>query len=46
MRMRKKQYLTERLDAVKSLILDTDLEERDFEKAIQAIYDIFVVVRL
>ena len=35
MRMRKKKYLTERLDAVKSLILDTDLEERDFEKAIQ-----------
>ena len=35
MRMRKKKYLNERLDAVKGLILDTDLEERDFEKAIQ-----------
>ncbi len=33
--MRKKKYLNERLDAVKGLILDTDLEERDFEKAIQ-----------
>ena len=35
MRMRKKKYLNERLDAVKGLILDTDLEERDFEKAIK-----------
>ena len=35
MRMRKKKYLNERLDAVKGLILDTDRDERDFEKAIQ-----------
>ena len=35
MRMRKKKYLNERLDAVKGLILDTDLEERDFEKAVK-----------
>ena len=35
MRMRKKKYLDERLDAVKSYILDTDREERDFEKAVQ-----------
>ena len=36
MRMRKKKYLDERLDAVKSYILDTDREERDFEKAVEA----------
>lgn len=35
MRMRKKKYLDERLDAVKKYILDTDREERDFEKAVQ-----------
>lgn len=35
MRMRKKKYLDERLDAVKSFILDTDRDERDFEKAVQ-----------
>lgn len=34
-RMRKKKYLDERLDAVKGLILDTDRDERDFEKAVQ-----------
>ncbi len=35
MRMRKKKYLDERLDAVKSYILDTDRDERDFGKAVQ-----------
>lgn len=35
MRMRKKKYLDERLDAVSAYILDTDREERDFEKAVQ-----------
>lgn len=37
MRMRKKKYLDERLDAVRSYILDTeiDIEERDFEKAVR-----------
>lgn len=33
MRMRKKKYLSERLEAVSDLILDTDREEKDFEKA-------------
>ena len=35
MRMIKKKYLDERIDAVKELILDTDRDERDFEKAVQ-----------
>ena len=35
MRMRKKKYLDERIDAVSELILDTRSEERDFHKAIE-----------
>ncbi len=35
MRMRKKKYLDERLEAVSDFILDTDREERDFEKAVE-----------
>ncbi len=34
MRMRKKKYLDERLAAVESYILDTDREERNFEKSV------------
>ena len=35
MRMRKKKYLDERIDAVSELILDTKSDERDFNKAIE-----------
>lgn len=35
MRMRKKKYLDERIDAVSEYILDTSSEERDFNKAIE-----------
>ena len=35
MRMRKKKYLDERLDAVKSFILDTDRQERDFTESVK-----------
>ena len=35
MRMRKKKYLDERIDAVSEYILDTKSDERDFNKAIE-----------
>ena len=35
MRMRKKKYLDERIDAVSDYILDTKSDERDFNKAIE-----------
>ncbi len=35
MRMRKKKYLDQRIDAVSSYILDTKSDERDFNKAIE-----------
>ena len=35
MRMRKKKYLDERIDAVSEYILETKSDERDFNKAIE-----------